>query len=412
MSDVKSLWGVGRRELSFGFISAAFSGFGQTYFVALFLVSIVSAIGISEGVFGYVYSGATLVAAGILPAFGRWLDGRGERVSFIIAGFGLALCLGMLAVASSLWALFPALLGLRAFGQGAMALMSATVIAKHFQRRRGVALGIANLGFPFCEMLLPGLTLAMISFAGWRATLLSISLAVGVGVVLISALLLSRPFRTTAADQAVREPAGTPAPRVRFAWWRDPFFMLITSASLIMPLGGTITMLYLAPISLAKGWTLDWIGAGFVLFACVRAGASLLVGPLIDHFGAARIFPYSFVPFSAAVMILIVAPTPWIGLGFFVCVGLAFGAGTVMTALLVEHYGARRLGEIRSVASAAAVLSTAVGPFAAGLAINFGNSFTNILIALFVLSIVCLVAAMTVPGVARRLSMDRSASGH
>lgn len=390
-SVVRGHW----RELAFGFLATLLSGFGQTYFVALFLVSVVSAIGISNGRFGLIYSISTLGAGLMLPAFGRWLDSRSERMAFLVAGLGMTVSLVILATAPSWWALLPALFGLRLCGPGAMCLISMTAMVRHFERRRGFALGFSSLGFPFAELVLPSSMLASITLIGWRPSLLVCGGVMLAFVVLIHFGLLANPLNGEASARQARNAVN--GKMSRFRWWSDPFFLLLTATSIAMPIIGTVVLLYLVPISQSKEWPLDWLGAGFAAFAVVRALVSVLVGPMIDRFGGLRMYPFTLVPFCAAIAVLLLAASPWVGLAFFVLMGFGFGAGPVLTALLAEVYGRERIGEIRSLSASAMVLSSSVGPFATGIAIDYGWSFDAILTTLLITSIAALGGGLAIP---------------
>jgi len=395
MNSVDSDLGSQRRLLSFGFSTNLLSSFGQTFFISMFLLSLVQATGIAEGTFGLLYAGATLTSACILPTFGRWLDSKGERTGFLLAGIGLTLSLLLLASSSLWWGLFIAIAGLRAFGQGAMTLLSATAVARSFDRKRGLALGVSNLGFPVGEMLLPMLSIALIAQIGWRGSLLCYGIFLAITVLLIPRWILpARPCKNDATKKVA--PKKPFCPKTRFQWWRDPFFLLVTTCSVTLPFASTIIILYLSSISLARDWSLSWLGIGFAGFAVIRALTSLLIGPVIDRFSGMRVFPWTLLPFSLAIGILMFAPTQWFGLGFFFFLGLGFGAGTALTALLAEVYGGERIGEVRGLATSAAVFGTAVGPFAAGMAINQNWTFDAILGSLLLLSLASLVGAFTI----------------
>lgn len=389
------LWRTQGRELGFGLAGPLFSSFGQTYFLALFLLAVVEGLNGTPGAFGILYSAATVAAALALPRFGRWLDVRGERTAFSVASLGLVASMALLASAPTWWVLFPALFGLRTFGQGAMTLISATAMARCFERRRGLALGISHLGFPLGEMVLPALAIWTLRFFGWRTALFLFAGLLAALCLAVRLGLLARPLR----NEEGREIPGpttrtdgkaTKTPR----WWTDSFFLLVTAAAVAMPLGGTIVFLYLGPLSQERGWSLEWIGTGFAVYAATRAATSLCVGPLIDRWGGLRVFAWTLLPFSAALLVLILAASPWAALVFFVLAGLGFGAGTALTALLAEAYGSGRLGEIRSTSSSLIILGAAWGPMMAGLALENGWSFESILTALLIVSLFSPILAL------------------
>ncbi len=388
------------REIAFGFLTALFSSFGQTFFVSLFLVAVVPAMGISDGFFGLLYSLATLAAGLALPVFGKWLDARTERTALWVAGGGLVVSLVLFSVSAAWWVLVVALFGMRAFGQGAMSLLSSASMARYFNRRRGLALGIAGMGYSFGEMILPAATLAAIAALGWRSTALLCAALLAGALVFVGMKILVRPLRVEGAGDVPTRPA--PARGSRFQWWREPVFLLAMLVTVVMPFGGTVVLLYLLPVAGSKGWPSDWVAVGFVLFAVVRGTVSLLVGPVIDRLGALRIFPWTILPFAVAMTFLLSATSPWVGLGFFVSLGLAFGTGPALTALLADTYGPDQIGEIRGLATSAMVLSSAMGPFAAGWAIGIGHPFASLLAVLLALGVMCFVAAFGVAPLARK----------
>ena len=62
------------RLLAYGFLMSFGSGFGQTYFIALFSGSVRGEYGMTHGSFGAVYALATLSSALVLTWTGRRID--------------------------------------------------------------------------------------------------------------------------------------------------------------------------------------------------------------------------------------------------------------------------------------------------------------------------------------------------
>ena len=106
------------RLLAYGFLLSFGSGFGQTYFIALFSGNVRGEYGISHGGFGAVYAAATLSSALVLTWTGRWIDRIDLRrwtatVVVLLAGA----CLAM-ALAWNMVSLVVAIFLLRQMGQG------------------------------------------------------------------------------------------------------------------------------------------------------------------------------------------------------------------------------------------------------------------------------------------------------
>lgn len=392
--------GPGARELGYSFSTAFLSNFGQTFFISLFLVWIGRRYGISEGAFGLVYSGATLLAAVLLPRLGRSMDRHGPGFATLVAGLLLAAAMVVMAWGSAVWILFPVLFLLRFFGQGAMSLLSVATMARCFRRRRGMALGIASLGHPLGEMVLPGATLALVAVAGHDGTLLVYALFMVAATMVLRFVFLAKPL---AQEEPAPSGSGMDHPALsELPWRRDPLFWVIALTSVIMPFGGTVLMLYLLPLAETRHWLPDWVAAGFVVFGTVRAASSLAAGWLVDRVGAARLYPWMLTSMIGALSTLLLAGNHWSGLGFFAFIGAGFGAGTVLSALLAELYGSAHLGEIRATSGAVAVFGAAAAPALAGWALLRGWSFDAIFTALLVLAVVSFAAALLVPVCTRR----------
>jgi MFS family permease len=108
-----------------------------------------------------------LTAAAIVPWAGRVLDRYGGRIvlTAVAALFGLAALL-MSRVASPVH-LFCGIVALRALGQGSLSLVSTTLVAMWFVRRRGRAMALTTLVSPVSKAVFPLLVHQLISPPGF-----------------------------------------------------------------------------------------------------------------------------------------------------------------------------------------------------------------------------------------------------
>jgi MFS family permease len=85
-----------RRFLAFGFATAFFSAFGQTYFIAVFGGEIRAEFVLTHGEFGSVYSMATVASGVILIWAGRQIDRFPLKLfSGLVCGLLALACLAM-----------------------------------------------------------------------------------------------------------------------------------------------------------------------------------------------------------------------------------------------------------------------------------------------------------------------------
>ena len=144
------------RLLGFGFLLFFGSSVGQTFFIGFFGDDIRESVGLSNEHYGYLYSGATVASALLLPFVGRLLDRWDLRVFASAVCLGLALSAWGMSQVQSVALLGLVLFGLRFFGQGLLSHTSSTSAARYFDSRRGLALSIVALGYSVEEAWLPG----------------------------------------------------------------------------------------------------------------------------------------------------------------------------------------------------------------------------------------------------------------
>ena len=91
-----------RRILSFGFLMAFGSSFGQTYFVGIFSPSIEAEFELTHTEWGGIYMAGTLLSAALLPFSGRLIDHMSVRKYAIIVACGMAVaCICLLYTSPS-----------------------------------------------------------------------------------------------------------------------------------------------------------------------------------------------------------------------------------------------------------------------------------------------------------------------
>ncbi len=373
--------------LTFGVSFALFSSFGQTFLISLFLPSFVATFSLTDGTFGALYSGATLVSAMILPWAGQRLD------HMRLTRFSLAVVLLMvtsaltLAAATHVALLGVALVGLRLAGQGLSGHTAYTVMARYGGARRGRALSIASLGFPAGEAVLPVLTALAIPAFGWRRTWLLFA-AVAVVVFLPSFMAsLKRsgievdPRRLGASP---REPMTGLDPSsgdwTRAAVLRDRRFRLALPAALLPAFWMTGILLYQTRIAGIKGWSVTLIASAFVGFALSRVAFALVAGRLIDRLTARAAYPFVILPMAFALLLPVLTDAAWAAYGMMAGLGMTIGlAEPVRSSLWAELYGVRHLGAIKAMIASFGVVGAAGSPVLIGFALDAGVGIDHIL---------------------------------
>lgn len=381
------------RWLSSGFLLTLYSGFGQTYFIALFAGQLKSELAITDGEFGSLYTIGTLASAALLAVAGRLADTVPIRWlgAGVIAGLALTSA-GMAAVTSPLMLAFV-LFGLRFFGQGMLTHTAMTAMGRWFNRKRGRAVAIAGLGLPASEGLMPPLAVAAAALIGWRGTWLAAAALLLVIAAPTFAVMLKHerhpslgPMRSTGAGPGDERHQWT-----RGEVLRHPLFHALLPGLLAPPF--VVTAIFFNQVTLveSKGWTLGWFAAAFPLLAGVHIVMALVAGWLIDRFGARRLAPVYLAALGIAALTLALAREPSSLIAVMILIGsvLGFSAAT-SGALWAELYGTAHLGAIRSVVTAGVVVATAASPGLVGLLLDAGVPLDRQLLAM---AAYCLAAA-------------------
>ena len=222
-------------------------------------------------------------------------------------------------------------------------------MAREFAASRGKALGVAGLGYPLGEAVLPLVCTLGLQFLPWTAVWQIVSAG---AIILILPLALGLLSNANGQTEAAAPAPATPQAMGENTFGRDLNTYLARPVLLTPPFVFTALFLYQAPMAEWKGWDPTWVAAAFSAFAVSRALSFITIGGLIDRFSAVGLFPFFLMPLGAAVTLFYWAIQPWIAFPYLMLIGMTAGANSnIGSALWAEIYGVEHLGRIRSVAS-------------------------------------------------------------
>ena len=363
------------RWLAAGLLCTLGSSFGQTYFISLFAGQIMDAHGLTDGQWGVLYTGATLLSAAVLVQAGRLADVWPlERLAVAVLALFAVVCAGM-ALNHSLVLLFFLIAGLRFTGQGMMSHIGVTATARWFRAHRGRALAVTSLGFSLGEAVLPAIAVAAVALAGWRGAwgLAAAALLFGFAPLLWWLLSDGRSPRGQATEDS---------PGLAGRHWTRPdalrhwFFWAILPGLLTPSFIGTVIFFHQVHLAGTKGWSIAEMAWGYPLFAAMTVLFLFIGGQFIDRRGASRLLPLYLLPFALGIGLLDFGATVWTWYAVLAAIGAGQGlAHGLNGALWAEVYGTRHIGAVRALAVSIMVLSTAIGPGVTGLLIDAGIPF-------------------------------------
>ncbi len=353
------------------------SGFGQTFFIAIFGGALRTEFGLSNGAWGTIYLIGTLASAIVMVALGSAVDHIPLRRIVVWVITGLIGFLLLMALNRWVIALPILIFGLRFFGQGMMMHISQVATARWFRANRAKAMAYAIGGIAIAEALFPLAFVRIMERMGWRMSFVIAALLVlALGFILYARLEESR------IPQGQAQNEDTPGMFAK-SWTRKE---ALTSWVFWLALPATATMAFLTTIFFfqipvlvqEKGWGLAEFTARLPIFTLCAFTTLIFAGGWIDRIGSRRFMGWAFIPMMFGYFFIYQAQSlSELTLALFV-MGLGQGAAAAfLNVWIVDFFGTKHLGAIRAFYMGMIVLSTGAGPMLSGILLDWGISFNT-----------------------------------
>lgn len=381
------------KPLSYGWLLTFLSSFGQTYLISLYVVHLVEEFRITEGEFGAIYAGCTVISSIIMLSIGHTVDHISVKKVTFFTVFILACSCILLGFSHHLALVFLALVGMRLCGQGMLSHISFTILSKYFDRDRGKAISFSTLGFSIGEAILPLIIVSIIAYFDWRTAML------GSGALLFLYLIRLKFTDLSHFNKQLNttKPSSKSLYKDFFEIIKDKRFMIIMPTNIVISFTVTAVIFYQYVFVDQKGWSATLYAGFFTAYAITRLIFSLFGGIWVDKFSARVLFRFYLIPIIFGLLAFAFINSISGALIYLISMGITVGmSGTIKTAVLAEVYGVRKLGTIRSLFTMFMVFSTALGPLIVGALIDFKLSITLIMCCLSGLVFLCLLNAQRI----------------
>jgi MFS family permease len=338
-----------------------------------------------------------LCTAVSLPFMGRLVDRFGVKNILVPSIIIFGLCFLAASMISSYWQFIALYVAMGTIAVGTNSVPYMRVLTSWFDRRRGLAIGIAGSGTGLGFGYVPLVTQELVSHYGWRGGYFGLGLIMLLFTLPMVVFLLHEKPQSlglhpdgAVSDAPPEHPVAT-GDTLSEAMRRSDFWSLITIFSgLAFVLYGLIP--HMVPMLQDRGVPAALAAGLASAFGWSAFGGRLLIGFLVDRFDARRI-AFVFFSLSAVGLGLLSAPLPiWAFTVAAILLGLSLGAEVDMLAYLTSRYfGLKNFAQIFGAMFSAVMVAMSLSPLAFGYVFDHTGSYKSILalgVPLCVLAIV------------------------
>ena len=341
---------------------------------------------LSHGDFGNIYAFATLSSGFILIWLGKIIDRVDLRLYGVCLCLSLASACLLLSAAQGVITLVLSIFFLRLIGQGLFSQAATVTMARYFDDvSRGKAVSLAALGFPCGQAIFPFASVLVLTLVTWREVWVTSAVFLLVTAPFSLLWLLKghkqRHLKFLSRDVSDNKSSDK---HVKKQWTRSEvlrdsrFFLSMTAlmSSAFILTGLNFHQVHLTDV---KGWDLGFYASCFSIYAVCQVAMSIVVGVLVDRFGAVSLTPFYLLPMVCSTLVIAFCDASWTIALFMALAGTTGGAtATILSTMWAELYGVLHLGSIKAMVAGIQVISSALGPAVFGLLIDVGIRIEDI----------------------------------
>lgn len=382
------------------------TGPGQFAFgsLGLFMIPLGDEFGWSRTEISLALTCFTVALALSIPYIGRLVDRFGSRKILLPSFTVFAVLLALIPIlVNQLWILLLLFVLIGALAAGANALPYLRSISAWFDRRRGLAIGIAMGGSGMGFVYVPPMLQYMIDAYGWRSgyyLLAAVTLIVAVPLVYF--VLREAPTAKENEDfdeirQATIAERSTPSIPMLLLLKRPLLWQLFLIFCLLsFSLYGVLS--HIVPMLSDRGMSSGNAALVMSTLGMSIVAARVIIGFIIDRFFAPFVAAICFLVSAVGVSLLAAGAVDSLAFLAAIFIGFSMGAEMDMLAFLTSRYfGVENFGQVYGILFTSFLIGTSLGPVAYGLAFDSMGSYIWVLIISIVLMLASAVATALLP---------------
>ncbi len=360
--------------------------YGIHFSFGVFFESIESTVHLNRAETSTV-SSVNMLLAGVCAFLAGWaLDRYGPRIVVLLMGLFTGLSLLLTSQTDSLWQLFLTYSLLLAMGTGALFVVSMSTVSRWFDKKRGLALGLASSGAELGMLIMAPFATYLISNVSWRTAYFVIGLIAWLIVIPLSRLLKRDPYEIGALPDGVKSDShdigekedgirlsGLSLPQV----FRTRSFWLVILIWIFFASNIFLVTTHLVPHARDINFSPMEAATVLSLIGGISIVGRVLLGIASDRIGRKLTAIICTLLQAGAMVWLIWAQDLWMLYLFALVYGFAFGGMVpVMAALVSDTFGLGRIGVILGLLEISFGVGAAIGPAVGGLIFEARGSYS------------------------------------
>lgn len=361
--------------------------FGTRYSFGVFFKSLESDFNLTRTLTSGIFS-IYMVLCSVFAILGGWASDRyGPKVVTGLFGFFIALSLLLTSQTTSTWQLFITYSLLLAIGTGPGYTVLMTTATRWFNKKRGLAFGIASSGAGLGTTVMAPLAAYLISNFDWRVAFIVLGLISGAVTISLALLLKRDPAVMGLLPDGVKSDAavaGVPiaedntqaAGFTLLQASKTPSFWFLGMVWLLFAACLSLVLTHLVPHATDMGIATTDAAVALGVLGAASLPGRIFGGAVSDRLGR-KTMSIACCLLQAVAMVWLIWVKDLQTLYLFVVVyGLGYGGLDAPTgALIGDIFGLRNLGTIMGALVVGWALGSAIGPALGGFIFDVSRSY-------------------------------------
>ncbi len=358
---------------------------GFTSSFGVFFKSFESAFGLNRAATSAILS-CRMAFSCVFAFAGGWaIDRYGPRIVFSVMGFFVGISFVLTGLTNTAWQLFLTYSLLLAIGVGATYVVTSSTVMRWFNRKRGLALGVAGTGGGLGMVFLAPFSAFLIESLDWNKALMVLGGIAWLFMLPAAQLLKKDPYEigtlpdgdspdaTNALVEETVPESGELTLRQVFRTGNFWFFIFIW---VLMAFCAFFVLTHIVPHATDLSFSAVEAATIVSLTGIAMTAGRLGIGIITDRISARLAAVLCSLLQFGALLWLVWADELWMLYLIGLLNGFTLGGfGTATTVLIGEAFGLSDIGKILGVLEIGFSIGAAIGPFLGGLIFDVSGSY-------------------------------------